>query len=66
MVPHRTKLRELIIQAWKQYFQVLRHDLAVCDPYLVSWVFLILLTRRQWDGFLLLRMYGLIKIADLS
>jgi hypothetical protein len=32
MIPHRTKLRELIIRAWKQYFQVLRHDLAVCDP----------------------------------
>lgn len=32
MLPHRTKLRELIIQAWKQYFQVLRRDLAVCDP----------------------------------
>jgi hypothetical protein len=32
MIPRRTKLRELIIQAWGQYFQVLRRDLAVCDP----------------------------------
>ena len=29
MVPHRTKLRELIIEAWKRYFQVLKQDLAV-------------------------------------
>jgi hypothetical protein len=29
-VPRRTKIRELVLQAWSQYFQVLRHDLAVC------------------------------------
>ena len=29
MVPHRTKLRELIIKAWKQYFQALKEDLSV-------------------------------------
>ncbi|KIM87796.1 hypothetical protein PILCRDRAFT_85650 [Piloderma croceum F 1598] len=27
MVPHRTKLRELIIQAWRRYFQILKHNL---------------------------------------
>ena len=31
MIPHRTKLHVLILQAWKKYFQVLRRDLAVCD-----------------------------------
>lgn len=67
MIPHRTKLRELIIQAWKQQFQVLRRDLAVCcDPRPALSVFLIILTRRRRDRFLLPRMYGLIKTADLS
>jgi hypothetical protein len=28
-IPHRTKLRELIIVAWHEYFQVLKSDLAV-------------------------------------
>jgi hypothetical protein len=32
MIPHRTKLRELIVQAWRQYFRVLRSDLAVYHP----------------------------------
>jgi hypothetical protein len=40
MIPHRTKLRDLIIRAWKQFFQVLRRDLAVCDSQPVSCVFL--------------------------
>jgi hypothetical protein len=30
MIPHRTKLRELIIEAWRTYFQVLKLELAVC------------------------------------
>jgi hypothetical protein len=29
MIPHRTKLRELIVEAWKQYFVVLKRKLAV-------------------------------------
>ena len=29
MIPHHTKLRELIIEAWKHYFQALKGDLAV-------------------------------------
>lgn len=29
MIPHRTKLRTLIIEAWKRYFHVLKGDLAV-------------------------------------
>jgi hypothetical protein len=34
MIPHRTKLRELIIEEWKRYFQILKRDLAVCFSYL--------------------------------
>jgi len=29
-IPKRTKLRELVIQVWKEYFQVLTRQLAVC------------------------------------
>jgi len=29
MVPHRGKVRELIIHAWRQHFRVLKRDLAV-------------------------------------
>jgi hypothetical protein len=29
MIPHRTKLRQLIVEAWKRYFHVLKGDLAV-------------------------------------
>jgi hypothetical protein len=29
MIPHRTRLRELIIQSWKRYFQTLKQDLSV-------------------------------------
>ncbi len=36
MISHRTKLRELIIQAWREYFQALRAELAVCLPHPVK------------------------------
>jgi hypothetical protein len=36
MIPHRTKLRELIIQAWREYFQTLHAELVVCLPYPVK------------------------------
>lgn len=29
MIPHRTKLRELIVEAWRRYFKVLKMDLEV-------------------------------------
>lgn len=29
MIPRRTKLRELVIQTWKEYFQALKLQLAV-------------------------------------
>ena len=66
MIPHRTKLRDLIIQAWRQYFQDLRRNLDVCLLSLLHAPVFILLTRHRWDKFLLLRTYGLIKIADRS
>ncbi len=31
-IPRRTKQRELLLQAWKEYFQVLRSNLAACLP----------------------------------
>lgn len=32
-IPHRTKGRALIIEAWKERFKVLREEMAVCRPY---------------------------------
>jgi len=29
MIPHRTKMQELIVRAWRKYFQALKGDLAV-------------------------------------
>jgi len=43
MIPHRTKLHELIIQAWGVHFKVLRADLAVHLPHLVQPFFLFFL-----------------------
>lgn len=65
-IPHRTQLRELVIQAWREYFKLLRRDLSVCDPYFVRYGFLILLIRLRKDKFRLLWMSGQIKIADPS
>ena len=30
MIPHRTKLRELVILRWKYYFQSLKLEISVC------------------------------------
>jgi hypothetical protein len=35
MIPHRTKIRELIIRAWRDHFQVLRRELVVRLPYFI-------------------------------
>lgn len=32
MIPHRTKLRELIVEAWRRYFQQLKLELSVPPP----------------------------------
>ena len=32
MIPHRTKIRELVIRIWKEHFQVLKQDLSVGPP----------------------------------
>jgi hypothetical protein len=34
-IPHRTKIREAIIVAWKEYFASLKLELAVCATFLV-------------------------------
>jgi len=39
LIPHRTKLHKLVIQAWRQHFKVLRHDLAVHLPQHLSYLF---------------------------
>ena len=31
-IPRRTKLHELILEAWKTYFKSIRQDLAVSTP----------------------------------
>jgi len=33
MIPHRTKLRELIILSWKEYIVTLKRDLSVLSFY---------------------------------
>jgi hypothetical protein len=38
-IPGRTKLRELVIQAWRDYFEQLRRDLAVSLVYLLQYFF---------------------------
>ena len=41
-IPHRTRLRELLLQAWKEYFQELRSNFAVRPPssFSISFIFL--------------------------
>lgn len=34
-IPKQTKTRELILQAWREYFQVLKHDLHVSVPFII-------------------------------
>jgi len=35
-IPHRTKIHTLLLQAWREYFQELRRDLAACFPHPLS------------------------------
>ena len=35
MIPHHSKLRELIIDAWREYFQALKKDLVVSTNTLI-------------------------------
>lgn len=32
LIPRRTKLHQLILQAWRRYFNDLRGEIAVCFP----------------------------------
>jgi len=64
-IPHQTKLCKLIIQAWRQHFQVLRHKLAVCLPQLLSHLFTFFFqSRLLWGRFPLHWIHGLINVAD--
>jgi hypothetical protein len=68
MIPHRTKLRELIIKAWQRYFQVLKKDLEVL-PYLMHsllFINIVILFRMLLAESRLLPISGPIKIADLT
>lgn len=44
-IPHRSKLRELVIQGWRDYFQELRSDLAVCLLYLLQYIYQVFVSR---------------------
>ena len=37
-IPHRTKMREIILTRWKEFFETVRRDLQVCDSFYLSWV----------------------------
>jgi hypothetical protein len=65
MIPRRTKLRELIVRAWKQYFQVLRSDLKARLPYFIHYMCLNFPSRLPWAGFPSHWTYGRIKISVL-
>lgn len=64
-IPRRTKQRELLLQAWKEYFQVLRSNLAACLPpsFRISSHFF--LSRPLWARSPLRWICGLINFADL-
>lgn len=64
-IPRRTKLRELIIHVWKEYFQVLKSQLAVRASLSLSRHVLIF-SRLQWDRFLSRWTPGPIKIESLT
>jgi hypothetical protein len=58
-IPHRTKIREAIITAWKSWFTDLKHDLAVCiDNLFLEYYATDLTFRRQLDKSALLPMFG--------
>ena len=64
-IPHRTKLRKLVIQAWRQHFQVLRCELAVRLPQLLSHLFTFFFrSRLLWGRFPLHWIHGPINVAD--
>ena len=66
MIPHRTKLHELVIQAWGVHFKVLRAELAVHLPHLIQPFFLnsSFKSRLLWGGSLLQWICGLINLSD--
>lgn len=67
MIPHRTKLRELIIEVWQRYFQVLKKEVL---PYLMHSLLFMFINIVIFSTLLaesrLLLISGPIKIADLT
>jgi hypothetical protein len=68
MVPHRTKLRELIIQAWKRYFHALKLELAVLFKFSVRALSHIksFMSRTPLVRSRSQQTYGLMIIANLT
>ena len=64
-IPHWTKLHELVIQAWRQHFQVLCRELAVHLPQLLSHLFTFFFqSRLLWGRFPLHWIHGPINAMD--
>lgn len=67
LIPRRTKIHELIIKAWREYFEVLRSDVAVRTSALYQ-VYRLLLTshRIRLAGSRSRQTYGRINVSDLT
>jgi hypothetical protein len=66
-IPHRTKVREAIITAWKSWFVGLKADLAVRVTRLYWCTVTDLIFRKQLDKSASLRMYGLtVTVVGIS
>lgn len=52
-IPHRTKLRELVVDAWRQYFQELKADLKVTTyTMLIHITYIRLHVESRWQNFI--------------
>jgi hypothetical protein len=66
-IPHRTKVREAIITAWKSWFVGLKGDLAVRVTRLYWCTVTDLIFRKQLDKSASLQMYGLtVTVVGIS
>ena len=66
-IPHRTKMHELLLQAWRTYFHQLRHVLNVRVPHLLLIAFPIffLKSRPLWGRSPSHWIFGQVVIADI-
>ena len=68
-IPHRTKIKMDIIQAWKDYFVILKQDLTVCILTFIELILLIVsvncVLRMQLGMFPSLLIYGLVMLDGL-